>query len=189
LIGLSVLGVLSVLYLYFLVQLRANDFESGNVIGEGFRSYFFSHLATFSAWLDAERLSPSPLGFGQYSFSGLLGRLGIAERQAGIYESVTMPKTGDLSNLFTAFRGVIQDFGGAGAALIMLALGFGSQWVYARTQAGSLRAASVLAVVYFACLLSFLYSPFIFNNIILACLIFALLKQALLEPPAEPVPA
>jgi oligosaccharide repeat unit polymerase len=181
----SSLVALATFYLYFLVQLRANDFSNEAVVGEGFRSYFFSHLATFSAWIKAESLQPSELSWGQYSFSGLLGRLGLAERQAGIYSSVVMPTTGDLSNLFTAFRGLLQDFGAAGSVLLLFVLGAASQWLYSRVLIGSELATTGLAVVYFTAMLSFLYSPFIFNNVIIACLIFALLRFAISRMKAE----
>ncbi len=165
-------GVALASYVYFLILVRAGNYQSTQATSEGFRTYFLSHLATLAAWLDRESILPSPLGWGQFSFSGALGRLGLAERTQGIYREVRMPLTGDLTNLFSAFRGLLQDFGAAGSTLLLAALGARSQASYDATRHGSYKAARTMALVYFTALLSFLYSPFIFNNIIAAWVIY-----------------
>jgi oligosaccharide repeat unit polymerase len=172
---LALVTVLGLLYVSFLIELREGKAPSDGFVGPGIRTYFLSHLAAFSIWYERTAITPQPLGWGQFTFSGLLGRLGLAPRAFGIYADVVMPTTGDITNLYSAFRGLLQDFGAAGATAIMAASGAVAQALYNRLCfTHTFWAMPVLALVYFTVLLSFLYSPFIFNNIIAACALFAL---------------
>jgi oligosaccharide repeat unit polymerase len=173
---LGALGSLLALapYAYFLILVRAGDFESTQARDEGYRTYFLSHLATLSAWLENESLAPSDLTWGKYTISGLLGRLGLVERSQPLYESIVFVWTGDISNLYTAFRGLLEDFGSTGTVVLLLLSGATTQHLYQRAWHGGAWATALLAFAYFIVMLSFLYSPFIFNNIIVVFFMFLL---------------
>ena len=79
------------------------------------------YLSVFSDWLNHENIQP--LGFGAYTFAGFFNSIGIHSRALGLYEDiVVLPGQVD-SNIYTAFRGLIQDFSLPGAALFCILFG------------------------------------------------------------------
>jgi hypothetical protein len=74
-------------------------------------------------------------------------------------------------NIYTAFRGFIEDFTVPGALVFLALVGFGAEVVYQRVRSGNLRFAGLLTAFYAATLWSFVVDLFIYNTIVLAFLI------------------
>jgi oligosaccharide repeat unit polymerase len=131
----------------------------------------FAYLGAFSTWFQDHALSfdfhPS---LGQYTFAGAFELLHIHSRVAGLYtDQVVVNGTG--YNIYTAFRGLIEDFTIPGALLFLVVIGFGTELAYRRVLAGNLPYIGILAAFYAATLWSFVVDVFIYNSIVLAFLV------------------
>ncbi len=131
----------------------------------------FPYLGAFSIWFQGKAVSGSlhpPLG--QYTFAGVFEVLHIHSRVAGLYtDQVTVNGVG--YNIYTAFRGFIEDFTIPGALLLLGAVGFGAELAYRRVRAGDLLYVGLLAAFYGATLWSFVVDVFIYNTIVLSFLV------------------
>ena len=128
----------------------------------------FPYLGVFATWLQNSGLSTSlhPT-FGQYTFAGVFDLLHIHSRVAGLYtEQVVINGAG--YNIYTAFRGLIEDFTIPGALVFLGLVGYGAELAYRRVRSGDLLFAGVLAAFYAATLWSFVVDVFIYNTIVLA---------------------
>lgn len=113
--------VLVVLFFFSIQVLRGGgDFTNSVDIFNYVLTWFFGYLPAFSLWID-NYAGQHPLSFGQYTFAGIVNLTGIAERVGGVY---SLASIGDLrySNVFTAFRGLITDFGIIGSMLFILVI-------------------------------------------------------------------
>jgi len=128
----------------------------------------FPYLGVFSAWLQANGVSASfhPT-LGQYTFAGVFDLLHIHTRVAGLYTEQFVID-GTQYNIYTAFRGVVQDFTIPGALVFLGLVGFGAEVAYRRAGSGRLLYVGILAAFYAATLWSFVVDVFIYNTIVLA---------------------
>src|SRR5258708_21631544 len=133
----------------------------------------FGYLAAFSQWMSGSR--PESLGLGAYTFGGLLDLAGLHPRVFGVYMySVTLSGQEE-SSVYTAFRGLIEDFSFAGAAVICIGSGALCGYGYGQLRRGRLRWALGLSAFYAFVAWSPLGSLFVYNGLILAWCVAALL--------------
>src|SRR6266566_2175944 len=131
----------------------------------------FPYIGVFSGWLQRYGLWDSlHLTFGQYTFAGAFDLLHIHSRVTGLYtEQVVI--NGSQYNVYTAFRGLVEDFTVPGAVIFLALVGFGAELVYRRVRSGELLYVGILAAFYAVTLWSFVVDVFIYNTIVLAFVI------------------
>jgi oligosaccharide repeat unit polymerase len=134
----------------------------------------FGYLSVFSQWMSGSR--PESLGFGAYTFGGLFDLAGLHPRATGVYtSSVTLPGLEE-NNVYTAFRGLIEDFSFPVVIVLCVALGALCGYAYDRLRQGYFRWALALSAFYAFVAWSPLGSLFVYNGLILAwCVAAALL--------------
>jgi oligosaccharide repeat unit polymerase len=128
------------------------------------------YLAVFSQWTNGPS-SAFQLNLGAYTFGGVLELVGLRSRQIGIYtQSVDFEGAAE-SNIFTAFRGLIEDFSLFGATIVCFLGGFFSGRAFLESRAG--RETGIVALAgFFAFLIwSPLGSLFVYNGPILAIVV------------------
>jgi oligosaccharide repeat unit polymerase len=96
------------------------DFE---LIAERIGGYLFGQVYVFSAWVTTGGLNVEDPGFGRNTLAGAFELVGIGHREAGYYSYIVLDDATSQSNIFTAFRGLIQDFFLPGALMFMFVLG------------------------------------------------------------------
>ncbi|MEP6506630.1 MAG: O-antigen polymerase [Gemmatimonadales bacterium] len=84
----------------------------------------FGHMTVFSQWLAEYWSNPPDPSLGRLTFAGPLEMLGVTQRVPGLFDSVVDLIAGESSNIYTAFRPLIQDFTIPGALGILGLLGF-----------------------------------------------------------------
>ena len=84
----------------------------------------FGHMTVFSQWLAEYWSQPFDPSLGKVTFAGPLEMLGFSQRIPGLFDSVVDLIAGESSNIYTAFRPLIQDFTIPGALAILGLLGF-----------------------------------------------------------------
>ncbi|MBI4421980.1 MAG: oligosaccharide repeat unit polymerase [Gemmatimonadetes bacterium] len=142
-----------------------------SVLAEIAVAAFFGSVSAFTTWVPVADLSSPALG--AYTFAGPYDLLGLAPRIQGLYQGVVYFHSGSSSNIYTVFRGLMQDFGLVGAWGACLAVGALSSMAYRRCAAGRIQWAVALSAFYGAAMFSHLYSVFINNSVTMGWVIAA----------------
>jgi len=132
---------------------------------------FFGSVAAFTTWFATTDGGPPALGV--FTFAGPFDFLGFATRLQGVYQMPVDFPGGYSSNIYTVFRGLIEDFGLATAWGVCFLVGVLSTIAYQRCAAGRIRWTVVLSLFYAAALYSHLYSVFTHNSVIVAWVVVA----------------
>jgi len=170
-------SIMAALSFYFVVDaLRSHDKgEEIQVETDWGRAKASSlgYLAVFSHWANgADGISGFHAGFGVYTFGGLFDLTGLHPRQVGVYGQ-SLSLDGDDSNIYTAFRGLIEDFSLLGAIVFCILMGFSSGYAYRSSLKGSELGAVGLAAFYCFLFWSPIISVFLYNGPIVAVLVSA----------------
>jgi oligosaccharide repeat unit polymerase len=164
---------------------KQNDLEVQSDFGR-VKSTAIGYLSVFSYWADRpEGLDSIHLNFGEYTFGGLLQTAGLSKREVGIYTDMVTVGSDD-SNIYTAFRGLVEDFTALGAALVCVMAGYASGRAYSRAGRGLIWDVLVLIGFYGFLVWSPIGSLFVYNGPILALIVAAVvLKRA--ERRSQPI--
>ena len=138
-----------VVTLLFLVLFVSMVFRYGEIsdktifeTSQKFVSYALGHMHNVDRWYTT--YIPQDLTWGTRTFFGISNVLGIEERVQGIYqEFMNVGKNGffGISNTFTIFRPLVEDFGEVGAMIFMFVMGLVSNM--------AVKAVAVHRLVYF----------------------------------------
>ena len=157
---------------------KDTDLEVQSDFGRA-KSTAVGYLSVFSYWVDRpEGLDSFHLNFGEYTFGGLLQAAGLGKREVGIYTDMVTVGSDD-SNIYTAFRGLVEDFTALGAALICVFAGYASGKAYSRSGQGDIGDLLILTGFYGFLRWSPIGSLFVYNGPVLALIVAAIvLKRA-----------
>lgn len=113
--------------LFFSMVLRTGEVSEKTIlnISQKFFTYALGHFHCFDFWYTSTE--PASYSFGTKTFMGISNLLGLEERSQGIYaEYMQVGKNGyyGISNVFTCFRPLIEDFSEAGTYALMFITGF-----------------------------------------------------------------
>ncbi len=156
---MSRLGVVSLDYLVLSVERQ--------------KIWFLGYYSGLSRWLESLAHHQTATGGGMYSFAGLYDALGIRARVAGIFQDFLPINRYEATNVFTMYRGLLQDVGLGLALALQFLAGFVCAVSYSGATRGSLLMVGVLAVFYTVCLWSHVTHLLNYNTIILAYIILA----------------
>lgn len=122
--SLVIAGFLGTLFISMVFRTGEVSQKSILEISEKFVSYAIGHMHNVDMWYTT--YVPTDLTWGSHTFLGISNLLGIEERVQGIYpEFMNVGKNGfyGISNTFTIFRPLVEDFGEAGAMIVMFVTG------------------------------------------------------------------
>lgn len=148
-------------------KMRGNKPQS--LLNAGAVSYLSSFNA-FTAWYRYDR--PLQLGGIRYTLSGV-DNIFSKRRKPGLYgeDIVEIGKVNDhpvVTNVYTVFRGLIEDLSLPGAMLALFIMGFAFQWLYISTKNNTAASFCFLAFLYCLVLNSFITSMLNYNTILLS---------------------
>jgi oligosaccharide repeat unit polymerase len=164
---------------FVLLQLARYGYSADNPgqvreVLTGFRLGFLSYAGDFSSWFGTAGPSSDGLHFGAYTFAGLFSFVGLQERVPGLYSnSVYVGNSEIRSNIYTIFRGLIEDFGLIGSLGFLVGVGLIAGLAFARLRKGNARYIPILAAFYACSFWSFVVDLFIYNTMLIAWLLFA----------------
>lgn len=134
------------------------------------KSYAFGSPAAFNYWF----LNRDPLerGYGVNTFMSIFNTIGLVERKQGVYQEM-IPSEVWNTNVYTAFRGVIQDFGPFFGLIFLFAFGLFFGWGY-KNYCNNRNKLSfwVLSNSYLFIVYSVIISPFIYLNLSMLFLLY-----------------
>jgi oligosaccharide repeat unit polymerase len=148
-----------------------NTEDLREVLMPRFASYSCGHLYAFSDWfastngMHSQLIYPhQPVSYGFYTFMAPFRWLGAhREIPGGIFDQYFF--YGDLltGNIYTMFRGLIQDFGIIGSIAFMLAAGFLLHWAFQRMLHERW---PVFTVAVFVVMLGYIYMSFVVSLLV-----------------------
>ena len=121
---LVIVGFLGTLFISMVFRTGEVSEKTILEISEKFVSYAVGHMHNIDSWYTS--YIPTELTWGSRTFLGISNLLGIEERVQGIYpEFMNVGKNGfyGISNTYTIFRPLVEDFGEAGAMVAMFIMG------------------------------------------------------------------
>ncbi|WP_172136137.1 O-antigen polymerase [Adlercreutzia sp. ZJ473] len=170
------IALLFLFYLTFLLRFGSFDSWAVQAALDKYSVYLFGEVWNFDYW--ASKYSVSNYEFGLNTFMAPFVQLGFVSRIGGVY---TVLASGH-GNVFSAFRGLILDYGFCGGLLFMLILGFVEgalcQLIYRGRETSPIVEVAYSAILYFY-LYSFIISPWIYGTYIAAFLIIAVVCKFL----------
>ncbi len=174
-------GISSSLFLsmiYILFQWLRGGPENYFIIDELILSAKAGILGSFSAftiWFSNYSLSQG-LSLGLNTFAAPMEILGLTERASGFYKDFISIGP-SVTNIYSAFRGIVTDFGLIGSFIFLGFFGYISAIAFYLTSKRNIYAIVPLSIFYTFTLFSPLISIFTFNSIIVSFLIFFLVTK------------
>jgi len=129
-------------------RLASTDAALLNVVVVKLVTAAFGHMNVFSQWLAEYWDKPFAPALGATTFAGPLEMLGYGHRIPGLFEDLIELVAGDTSNIYTAFRPLIQDFTIPGALVILSLVGFAGGVGFRLVAAGRWSGLPLLLVMY-----------------------------------------
>ncbi|MEJ7759196.1 MAG: O-antigen polymerase [Gemmatimonadaceae bacterium] len=158
-----------------LARMASTDVALLNIVLVKLVTAAFGHMTVFSQWLAEYTSQPLDPSFGKVTFAGPLEMLGYQQRIPGIFSNAIDLIVGESSNIYTAFRPLIQDFSIPGALLVLALVGFVGGTGFRLVAAGNWSAVPLLIGTY----LTVLWSPitwfWIYNSLTATVLAIGLL--------------
>lgn len=150
---LVIAGILtSVVTVFFfaigLARMASTDISLLNIVLVKLVTTAFGHMTVFSQWLAEYTSQPLNPSLGKVTLAGPLEMLGYQQRIPGIFSNVIDLIAGESSNIYTAFRPLIQDFSIPGALAVLAALGFIGGLGFRQVAAGHWSAVPLLIGTY-----------------------------------------
>lgn len=106
-LSIAFVTLLGLFYISFVLRIGQT---SENVVGTIITKlaiYAFGHIQAFDLWFEEFAFRLPEYGFGISTFLAISSQLGLATKKIGIYDFIF----GASSNVYTQFRGLIEDFG------------------------------------------------------------------------------
>jgi oligosaccharide repeat unit polymerase len=161
--------------IYILFQWLRGGPENYFIIDELILSAKAGILGSFSAftiWFSNYSLSQD-LSLGLNTFAAPMEILGLTERASGFYKDFISIGP-SVTNIYSAFRGIVSDFGLIGSLIFLGFFGYISAISFYLTSKRNIYAIVPLSIFYTFTLFSPLISIFTFNSIIISFIIFFL---------------
>jgi oligosaccharide repeat unit polymerase len=132
-------------------------------------------LPAFTYWFDhGAVLQQGQLAWGTSSFFGPSAILTSKPRISGVYSDYVTFPSGLTSNVYTLYRGLIEDFSLPGSLVVLFLFGLLARLAYVRAKAGGVLAATFLCAFYAVTLWGFVINVFGYDTVIGSLLVFLL---------------
>ncbi len=157
--------------LYFVMLLRTGDFSIAmrKRIADKLWIYALAQVVNFDYWFSNMNIESLQLGLNNFMF--IFKDLGLTVRVQGVYTDLIS----GYGNIFTAFRGIICDFGVFGGLIYCFFRGIVTQYCIKRVTLGDIKtsiSSCLIICMYFWNIYGFIISPWIYNSYILAIFAF-----------------
>jgi hypothetical protein len=136
---------------------------------DNIRIGMFSHITGFTTWMKNYHFTG--LSFGTNTFSGPLDNLGIIEREIGYYTDRVLLSSSLYTNIYTAFRGMIQDFSIPGTLIAAFGSGMAASISFDRCLHGKFIWLVPLSLFYAFTMYTPIISIFNYTSVMMAWII------------------
>jgi oligosaccharide repeat unit polymerase len=177
-------GIVAIFFIGSLSLRYGGDGATPDLIAERLVGYGFGQMTALSAWLVTEDWQGQPRTWGTYTFAGAYELLGIARREKGLYEPIGLNEWSSETNVYSALRGLIADFGLPMSWLLIFLITFAAQYCWIRLRAGLGGPFAGIAVMTFYAFAA--WSPVVsvlaYNVVLLAIVVSAMVLPFFWKP-------
>lgn len=147
-------------------------FDMDTLAGQ-FQEETFTMLGTLPVFsVFVERGLEGDAEFGERTLFGVLRWFGVGSREQGLYREFVTFDDKTSSNVFSIYRGLIEDFGWMGSLIFLGITGFVSGWAYERVARGSTWWMAMLCAGYVTIGWSPVVSPWIYTTLVASVAMF-----------------
>lgn len=150
-------------------------------------SYALAHLPAFDIWFFNHTDSIYSLTMGGKTLFGITNFLGIMQRQQGLFDTIiTVSTDGSVTNVYSYFRIMVEDFGTFGSLIFLFIMGCICRIVYDNfIHKRDIYLNSVLICgIYFFIFWSFVTSVFVYTTyVVLLFYLYFLFRLIIVEEP------
>lgn len=168
-------GLLVFLAYFFtrVIRYQALTGERIAIIFNRLQPQLFGHIAAFTRWFHESWYNSTSPSFGAYTLAGLFDFLGLHERVLGLYPEPTTVGPGATTNIYTIFRGLIQDFTLPGSLVILFILGALAGRAYYRLAQSKFRPIWLIILMgfYVSTIYGYIVCPFCYNSVVMVFLV------------------
>ncbi len=161
-------SVAGIVFVFLFVSLQWLREAGGNfvveLLMERIKLYFFGYLSAFSLWVSSVHNVDVTLGM--TTFAGPFSFIGLIDRDLGFYDSTTIIYGLTSTNVYTALRGIINDFTIIGSLVFGIGIGFGATMAFQKSLQGYIFWLVPLTMFYAFTLYAPLISIFHYNSVI-----------------------
>lgn len=171
------IGLVALLAMTMMLRLGRWDLNAYATVQTKMANYAFGHIPAFDNWF-GNNLGDLPYSFGLQTFVGIFSFIGISARNQGIYLDNYVG--GALAtNVYTYFRGLVEDFGVVGSILfLLLILAFINSSYKKLSRGRNTIMNQVILMIGYSFILFPYVSLFSYNSFILAFVLFAVYLYA-----------
>jgi oligosaccharide repeat unit polymerase len=190
--AIGIVGVIGMSWLIGMFRLGHTDSDASYAARQKLTSYIVASIPAFAQWFPAHALQGDdrPLTWGADSIAGV----SLLQNDTRLLETraygdfVFVSDSGIVTNVYTMYRGLIQDFGLPGTVLVLFAMGWatGRAYVLARERRTG-GPAAVMACMYTIVLLSTIQSVVMFTVVVGAMAMAVVVVRLAVHAP-RPVP-
>lgn len=154
------------------------NFVSGNVnkVSESFMVYLFGEIPVFNEWFANADYSTLQYSHGRQIVFGIIDQFGLeSDTLYSNYPLLGYGKAGMLSNIYSAFRSYIEDFGFIGCIILHFFAGIltGISEYYCRVSKKHIGATIIVSIISTFILFSFIISAWHYFTVFIANVLFA----------------
>lgn len=172
-------GVGSMLTVFFFAvsfaRMASTDAALLNLVMVKLVTAALGHMTIFSRWLADYWNQPFDPTLGTVTFAGPLELLGYSHRSIGLFEDLVELVAGETSNIYTAFRPLIQDYTIPGALAVLGLLGFVGGVGFRLVASGKWSGFPLLLVVYQTIMFTPITWLWVYNSLTATLLVVAIL--------------
>lgn len=170
LIGIGAVAFMLLLIVTMMFRYGSFDADTFYTASGTMISYGLGHLPAFDMWYVGYEENLTELTFSGKTFYGITNTLGVLSREQGVFTTMYQVSShGDETNVFTAFRFFVEDFGTIGSFVYLLAIGSLCRHIYDRfnRKIHIYFNATLMCAIYFYISWSFATSVFAYASYIL----------------------
>ncbi len=182
--GLFIFSVVSL----SMLRSQRTSLEQVRAVWDHSKIGIFGSPAAFSLWIENEWHNDTNPKMGALTFAGIFDFFHIEERLLGLYqEKVELANDGEVTNVYTIFRGLIADFTFSGALFFLFVFGFAGGLFFRLAILGKSIGVPFLAAFYSIAIWSYFVNLFIYNSILFGWFLFLIYAILLVRPVRDKV--
>ena len=166
-----------ILFLSFCFRYGSFDSNTIEMVKMKMTVYGLGQIQAFSVWISDFYPHNMDVAFGKYTFIGIASKLGLVNRIQGMYELIPGVDT----NVFTAYRAIVTDFGLLGGLAAMFLTGFISGTSFSTfKENGNILFLTIWCSIFYFFLYSFATSVWTYTSFVLVftvCFIILLINK------------
>ncbi|MCM1257609.1 MAG: oligosaccharide repeat unit polymerase [Roseburia sp.] len=165
------LGLFLMFVFSFILRIGTDEDNLLKLIISKLAIYAFGHIQGFDIWFKQMDYLTLDYGFGGNTFLAIASRFGFEKNEQGIYDILE----GACTNVYTPFRGIIEDYGLVLGLVLVFLMGMLTSWFYMHVRYSRKKqlVSQLGLITLLFCVFYFIISPWTYTTYVFAFVVFA----------------